>query len=160
MRLTTHTDYSLRVLIRLALRPQKLATIAEIAQVYGISEHHLMKVVHQLGLAGYVQTVRGHGGGLRLAKDPRQINVGEVVRRMEPDFGLVACFRESGVCTIESACVLAGALKQAVAAFIDVLDSYTLADLIAKRSQLSMLLKIKPPRVRSSARSALNSSGH
>lgn len=151
MRLTTYTDYSLRVLIRLALRPQDLATIAEIAQVYGISEHHLMKVVHQLGLAGYVQTVRGRGGGLRLAKKPGEINVGEVVRRVEPDLGLVACFREPGVCTIESACVLAGALRQALAAFMQVLDSYTLADLIKKRSQLSVLLKIKPPRVSHSA---------
>jgi Rrf2 family nitric oxide-sensitive transcriptional repressor len=151
VRLTTYTDYSLRVLIRLALRPQTLATIAEIAQVYGISEHHLMKVVHQLGLAGYVQTVRGRGGGLRLAKNPHEINVGEVVRRMEPDLGLVACFREAEVCTIESACVLAGALKQALAAFMQVLDSYTLADLIKKRSQLSVLLKIKPSRVSQSA---------
>jgi Rrf2 family nitric oxide-sensitive transcriptional repressor len=151
VRLTTYADYSLRVLIRLALRPQNLATIAEIAQVYGISEHHLMKVVHQLGLAGYVQTVRGRGGGLRLAKKPREINVGEVVRRMEPDLGLAACFRESEVCTIESACVLAGALKQALAAFMQVLDSYTLADLIQKRSQLSVLLKLKPPRASQSA---------
>ena len=151
MRLTTYTDYSLRVLIRLALRPQNLATIAEIAHVYGISEHHLMKVVHQLGLAGYVQTVRGRGGGLRLAKEPCEINVGEVVRRMEPDLRLVACFRESEVCTIEPACVLAGALKQALAAFMQVLDSYTLADLIKKRNQLSVLLKIKLPRASQSA---------
>jgi Rrf2 family nitric oxide-sensitive transcriptional repressor len=151
VRLTNYTDYSLRVLTRLALQPQNLTTIAEIAQVYGVSEHHLMKVVHQLGLAGYVQTVRGRGGGLRLAKKPHEINVGEVVRRMEPDFGLVACFRDSEVCTIESACILSRALKQALAAFMEVLDSYTLADLIKKRSQLSVLLRIKPLRVRQSA---------
>jgi Rrf2 family nitric oxide-sensitive transcriptional repressor len=151
VRLTNYTDYSLRVLTRLALQPQNLATIAEIAQVYGVSEQHLMKVVHQLGLAGYVQTVRGRGGGLRLAKKPHEINVGEVVRRMEPDFGLVACFRDSEVCTIESACVLSRAMQQALAAFMEVLDSYTLADLIKKRSQLSVLLRIKPAKVRQSA---------
>ncbi|MDE2304831.1 MAG: Rrf2 family transcriptional regulator [Gammaproteobacteria bacterium] len=144
MRLTTYTDYSLRVLIRLALRPGELATIGEIARVYAISEHHLMKVVHQLGLAGYVETVRGRGGGLRLAKRPDEINVGEVVRRMEPDFGVVACFRGSRTCAIESACVLAEALDQALAAFIKVLDGFTLADLVRKPGPLGALLKLKP----------------
>ena len=151
MRLTAYTDYSLRVLIRLALRPRSLATIAEIARVYDISEHHLMKVVHQLGVAGYIETVRGRGGGLRLAKPPADINVGNVVRRMEPDFGLVACFRGSEYCTIESACHLAEALRAALNAFLQVLDRYTLADLIKKPAQLSVLLQIKPttsPRLR------------
>lgn len=144
MRLTAYTDYSLRVLIRLALRPGSLATIGEIARIYAVSEHHLMKVVHQLGLAGYVETVRGRGGGLRLAKNPEDINVGEVVRRMEPDFGIVACFRGSGSCAIEPACVLAEALDQALAAFMAVLDRYTLADLIRRPSQLLALLKMRP----------------
>ncbi len=144
MRLTSYTDYSLRVLIRLALRPRTLATIAEIAQVYDISEHHLMKVVHQLGVAGYVETIRGRGGGLRLARMPAQINIGEVVRRMEPDFGLVACFRSAETCTIESACHLADAFRAALTAFLQVLDRYTLADLIAKPGPLSVLLQIKP----------------
>lgn len=151
MRLTAYTDYSLRVLIRLALRPHSLATIAEIAKAYDISEHHLMKVVHQLGVAGYVETVRGRGGGLRLARMPADINVGEVVRRMEPDFGLVACFRGSEYCTIESACHLAEAFRAALAAFMQVLDRYTLADLIKKPGELSVLLHVKPatpPRLR------------
>lgn len=144
MRLTDYTDYSLRVLIRLALRPQDLATIAEIAQAYDVSEHHLMKVVHQLGVAGYVETLRGRGGGLRLARKPAEIHVGEVVRRMEPDFGLVACFRGSEYCTIEPACHLAQALRAALAAFFQVLDRYTIADLIEKPAQLSVLLDLKP----------------
>lgn len=153
MRLTAYTDYSLRVLMRLALRPGSLATISEIAGAYAISEHHLMKVVHQLGRAGYVETVRGRGGGLRLAKKAQDINVGEVVRRMEPDFGVVACFRAPESCTIEPACVLAEALDRALAAFMGVLDRYTLADLIRKPGPLLALLKLKPleaPRTRAS----------
>src|ERR1700743_3445020 len=92
MRLTSYTDFSLRVLMYLALHPDRRPTIAEIAGRYGISRTHLMKVVHQLGLKGYVETVRGKGGGLRLARPMTEITVGEVVRRMEPDMALVACF--------------------------------------------------------------------
>ncbi len=142
MRLTTYTDYSLRVLMWLALRPDELTTISEIARAYGISEHHLMKVVHQLGLSGYIETVRGHGGGLRLAKKPEDIVVGDVVRRAEPDLGLVECFRASQACAIQPACVLSTVLAEALRAFMDVLDGYTLADLIAKRAPLAGLLKL------------------
>lgn len=141
MRLTTYTDYTLRTLIYLALRPGRLATIATIAGSYGISENHLMKIVHRLGLAGYVETVRGKNGGLRLAKLPEEINVGEVVGRMEPDMELVACFGDSGMCIIQPSCVLKGALAEALDAFTAVLDRYTLADLIAPRAKLSGLLK-------------------
>jgi Rrf2 family nitric oxide-sensitive transcriptional repressor len=140
--LTTYTDYALRVLIRLALRPDDLTTISEIAQAYGISEHHLMKVVHQLGTAGYIETVRGHGGGLRLAQKPPDIIVGHVVRLTEPDLGLVECFRTPGVCAIEPACVLSKALGEALSAFLHVLDGYTLADLIEKPAILAGLLKM------------------
>jgi len=143
MRLTAYTDYSLRVLIRLALRPEELLTIAEIARSYGISEQHLMKVVHQLGVAGYVETVRGHGGGMRLAKAPADIVIGDVVRRMEPDFGLVDCFRTSGTCRIEPACALSALLGEALGAFMDVLDHHTLADLVVKRGALVALLSLK-----------------
>lgn len=148
MRLTTYTDYTLRTLMYLGLRPDRLATIATIARSYGISENHLMKVVHQLGLAGYVETVRGKNGGLRLAKLPEDINVGEVVGRMEPDMELVACFRESGICAIQPSCVLKGALAEALDAFTAVLDRYTLADLIAPRAKLAGLLKNERPRRR------------
>lgn len=140
MRLTAYTDYSLRVLIRLALEPDELATIAEIAAVYDISEHHLMKVVHELGRAGYVETLRGRGGGLRLARRPAQINVGEVVRRMEPDFALAVCFRESEHCAIESSCSLNRVLEEALDAFMQVLNAYTLADLVKRPKALATLL--------------------
>ena len=148
MRLTAHTDYSLRVLMRLALRPRALDTIAEIASAYAISEHHLMKVVHELGLAGYVETVRGRGGGLRLAKKAADISVGEVVRKMEPDLGLVACFRKDESCTISSACVLASVLDEALQGFLGVLDRYTLADLVSRPKQLLQLLRIDPDNAR------------
>ena len=146
MRLTTYTDYSFRVLMRLALHPEDLVTIADIARVYRISEHHLMKVVHQLGLAGYIETVRGHGGGLRLARAPDEINIGEVVRRTEPDFGLVACFRPDESCVIASACTLSRVFDEALEAFLAVLDRYTLADLLEKRASLASLLAVAPLR--------------
>jgi len=140
--LTSYTDYSLRVLIRLALRPDELTTIAEIARVYEISEHHLTKVVHQLGVAGYIDTIRGHGGGLRLARAPQDIAVGAIARRMEPDFGLVACFRKGESCAIAPACVLSDVLEEALDAFLKVLDRYTLADLIGNPKHLSALLAL------------------
>jgi Rrf2 family nitric oxide-sensitive transcriptional repressor len=140
MRLTTYTDYTLRVLIQLALSPRDLTTIAEIADSYGISENHLTKVVHRLGIAGYIETVRGRNGGIRLLKKPDDINIGEVVRRMEPDFDLVPCFNTSDSCVIETACVLRGALGKARDAFLAALASYTVADLIAPKRKLTALL--------------------
>jgi Rrf2 family nitric oxide-sensitive transcriptional repressor len=142
VRLTTYTDYTLRVLIYLALTADRLVTIAEISEHYGISETHLNKVVHQLGLTGDVETVRGKGGGLRLAQAPEAIRVGEIVRKCEPDLVLVPCFGEKGGCTIEPHCVLRRALRGALAAFLKELDRYTLADLIAPRRKLATLLGI------------------
>jgi Rrf2 family transcriptional regulator, nitric oxide-sensitive transcriptional repressor len=142
MRLTTYTDYTLRTLIYLALTTDRLATIAEISEHYGISEAHLMKVVHQLGLTGDVETVRGKGGGLRLVRPPETLRVGEVIRRCEPDLVLVPCFGEQGVCAIEPDCVLQKALQGALVAFLRELDRYTLADLIAPRRKLAALLGI------------------
>jgi Rrf2 family nitric oxide-sensitive transcriptional repressor len=137
MRLTTFTDYTLRTLIYLAIRPEKLVTIADIASAYDISANHLMKVVHQLALAGDIATVRGQRGGLRLARKPEAINLGEVVRRTEPDLELVACFGEAQRCTIQDGCVLQHALGDALQAFLSVLDGYTLADLVAPRQALA-----------------------
>ena len=144
MRLTRYSDYSLRVLIYLALDPGRLATIDEIARRYGISKAHLMKVVHQLGLRGYVETVRGRGGGLRLARSPESIGVGEVVRWTEEDLALVDCFEpRRGHCAIEAACGLRGVLHEALAAFVAVLDRFTLADLVARRRKpLARLLEV------------------
>ena len=106
MRLTSYTDYTLRTLIYLALTADRLTTIAEISEHYGVSQAHLMKVVHQLGLAGDIETVRGKGGGLRLARAPEAIRVGAVIQRCEPDLVLVPCFGEQGICAIEPDCVL------------------------------------------------------
>jgi Rrf2 family nitric oxide-sensitive transcriptional repressor len=142
MRLTTYTDYTLRTLIHLALAPDRLTTIADIAQGYDISSNHLMKVVYQLGLAGYVETIRGKNGGMRLGRPPESINVGEVVRRMEPDLHLAPCFAGPGHCAIQPDCVLQTALGQALDAFLEVLDRYTLADLVRPGAQLAALLRI------------------
>ena len=131
MRLTTFSDYAFRVLIYLGASPQGLATIADIAAAYGISENHLMKVVHALARLGYIETVRGKGGGMRLARPAAEINVGEVLRATEDGFDVVECMGErAGDCRIVRACALKGALGEAVAAFLDVLDGYTLADLV------------------------------
>jgi len=145
VRLTVYTDFSLRVLMFLALRGDRLATIAEIAKAYGISKNHLMKVAHQLGLAGYVETVRGKGGGLRLARQPQDIVIGEVVRRTEPDMTLVPCFApDDASCAIFPSCALRGALSEARDAFLAALDKHTLADLVRPRAPLQKLLSFKP----------------
>jgi Rrf2 family nitric oxide-sensitive transcriptional repressor len=145
MRLTAFSDYTIRTLIYLALRPGMLCTIDQIACAYGISVNHLTKVVHQAAQAGEVQTVRGQGGGLRLAQPPETINIGAVLRRTEPDWNIVPCFGSSGSCPIQPACVLQGALGNALAAFLAVLDGVTLADLIRPMHRLSDLLKIEQP---------------
>ena len=143
MRLTVYTDYSLRLLMYLALKDGGLATIADVAKGYDISKTHLMKVAHQLGVAGYVTTVRGRQGGLRLAKPLDEIGLGEVVRHTEPDMALVPCFRsEGGACPIQRCCLLAGALDRARSAFLAVLDEYSLKDLVRPRSALRDLLQI------------------
>ncbi len=143
MRLTVRTDYSLRVLMYAGLAPERLATIAEMATAYGVSQNHLMAVVHRLGTLGYLETVRGKGGGVRLARPPEAINLGEVVRRVETDMALVECFATagtSGQCPITPACALRGVLGEALDAFLAVLDRYTLADLLGPRRALCELL--------------------
>lgn len=141
MRLTVYTDYSLRVLIFAALHPERVVTIDEIAHCYAISRNHLTKVVHRLGLRGYLDTVRGKGGGLRLALPPARICIGEVVRATEEDLALVECFRPAeNRCRITPACTLRSILQEAIEAFLDVLDGYTLAELITNRGDLLGLL--------------------
>jgi Rrf2 family nitric oxide-sensitive transcriptional repressor len=145
VRLTVYTDYALRLLMYLALKDDGLATIAEVAGSYGISKNHLTKVAHQLGVGGYVGTVRGRGGGLRLAKPAEKIGLGEVVRRTEPDLALVPCFSPvDAPCAIRSCCALRRALDKARGAFIEVLDAYTLGDLVRSRTPLRALLAIAP----------------
>lgn len=147
MRLTVYTDYALRLLMYLALKDDGLATIAEVAQSYGISKNHLMKVAHQLGVAGYVATVRGRHGGLRLAKPVEAIGLGEVVRHTEPDMAIVQCFKPiDAPCAIRRCCVLRSALEKARFAFVEVLDGYTLSDLVKPRAPLRAFLSITPVR--------------
>lgn len=141
MRLTVYTDYSLRMLMYLAVKDDGLVTIAEVARAYGVSKAHLTKVAHQLGLAGYVETMRGKGGGLRLARPAGEIGLGDVVRRTEPDMALVPCFEPvRASCPIVPACGLRGALHEARQAFLAVLDRYSLADLVQRRAELGALL--------------------
>ncbi|HEX8739834.1 MAG TPA: Rrf2 family transcriptional regulator [Casimicrobiaceae bacterium] len=141
MRLTTFSDYSLRALMYLGVHDDRLATIGELANAYGVSENHLVKVVHHLAQHGYIETIRGRGGGMRLARPPSEINVGEVVRGTEESLTLVECFDGStSRCRIEPACRLKGMLGRALDAFFATLDRYTLADLIAPGPRLAALL--------------------
>lgn len=145
MRLSTFSDYSLRVLMYLGVQPNRLATIAEIAAVHEISESHLMKVVHQLGRNGYVETVRGKGGGMRLGRAPQEIVLGEVIRQTENDLALVECFADGSACRIQSACRLHGILDEALSAMFLVLDGYTLADLLEKPQGLVQAISWMQP---------------
>jgi Rrf2 family nitric oxide-sensitive transcriptional repressor len=133
MRLTAYTDYTLRTLMYLALSRDRLVTIQDIADLHGISKNHLMKVVHQLGLSGMVETVRGRNGGLKLKREPEDINIGEIVRNTETDFFMAECFdKDNTACVFSSSCVLKGVLSSATAAYLAVLDGVTLSDLIKK----------------------------
>jgi len=143
LRFTVYTDYALRLLMYLALKEDGLATIAEVAESYDISKNHLMKVAHQLGVAGYVVTVRGRHGGLRLAAPADAIVLGEIVRHTEPDMALVPCLDPVNAhCAISECCVLPNALEKARLAFLEVLDHYTLNDLVKRRTPLRTLLSI------------------
>lgn len=149
MRLTLFTDYCLRTLMYVATKNGELCTIEEIATSYGISQNHLRKVVFQLGQLGYLINVRGKGGGIRLARKPEEVDVGALVRQTEDDLALVDCFQSAGPgCRIESACILRGVLGEALQAFLAVLDSYTLADLLGPRRQLARLLAVSAARAK------------
>lgn len=141
MRLTSFTDYSLRVLIYLAACEDGRATIAQVSDAFKVSEHHLVKVVHFLGKTGFLTNVRGRNGGLRLAKDPTEINIGDVVRATEPEPMPAECFaHDGGHCRIAPACRLIGVLQEAIDAFQATLDGYTLADIAGNRARLARLL--------------------
>lgn len=145
MRLTTFSDYCLRVLMYVGAKDGGVTTIDEIASSYGISRNHLMKVVFRLGQLGYLTNVRGKGGGIYLAMEPENVNLGTLVRQTEEDLTIVECFQSSGRgCRIEPACVLRKALGEALGAFLSVLDRYTLADLLVPRRRLARLLAIPP----------------
>jgi Rrf2 family nitric oxide-sensitive transcriptional repressor len=148
MHITRYTDYSLRVLIYVALKGQELCTIREIADSYDISKNHLMKVVQELNNKGYLSALRGKNGGLRLAGRPEDINIGRLVRDTEQDFVLVECFnrvQNAPGCVIAPVCQLKRVLAEALEAFFAVLDQYTLADIIpgGRASHMAQLLRIQ-----------------
>ena len=136
MKLTLFTDYAVRVLLYLGARPERRCSIGEVAQAYGVSQNHLMKVVNQLARQGYVESARGRAGGIRLGRAPEAINLGQLIRDTEDGFELVAC----GNCVVAPACGVTGVLGEALAAFFAVLDRYTLADMLDRRQDLRKLL--------------------
>ncbi|OBX61476.1 Rrf2 family transcriptional regulator [Moraxella lacunata] len=159
MKLTNYSDYALRSLIYLAVTPKdgELANIEDIAQAYDISKSHLTKIIHQLGKLGYIESVRGKGGGIRLAKDPSEINIGRLIRHTESDFGILECLDDNSKntdgkislvnigddtnsCVISPACRLKGVFYKAMLAFVAVLDGYTLADVLVNDKELLTLL--------------------
>lgn len=143
MKLTQYTDYSLRTLIALAINPGEWLTVTEVARAYGISRNHLVKVVAGLAERGYVETQRGKGGGMRLARPPAEIRLGAVVREMENELGVVECLEaDGGHCVITPACGLKGVLAHATSEFLQVLDRYNLDDLRQQRPAVGRLLGI------------------
>lgn len=151
MHLTQHTDYAIRVLMFAASRhlregPDALSSIREIAEAYGISENHLMKVVNRLAQAGLLHTQRGRHGGLRLARDPAETRLGDVVRLVEDNMALVECFGEGSTCPLTAGCHLSTALEQAQRDFLASLDRHTLADLVPRaRAREIIALAVRRP---------------
>jgi Rrf2 family nitric oxide-sensitive transcriptional repressor len=140
--LTQFSDYSLRLAIYLACHPDRVVSVEEVSRAFGISRHHLVKVVQMLTDLDVVESQRGRGGGMRLGKDPSAINVGWLIRRTEPHFDLVECFEPgTNTCPIAPACGLKGALRRAQQAFLDVLDEYNLDHFLERRSDLVFLLE-------------------
>ena len=143
MQLTRFTDYALRTLMYLALHRDRLVIISEIAKVYHVSENHLMKIVHRLAQHGYIETQRGKGGGMRLARQPEDIQVGMVVRHTEENMDIAECFDpQLRDCPMLPECVLKSALISARASFLEKLDSYTVADLTANKKPMESVVKI------------------
>lgn len=141
MRLTLQTDYSLRVLMYLAVNQEKLVTIQEISDCYDISRNHLMKVVHHLGKHKYIETIRGKNGGMRLGREPSTINIGALVRKTEPDMAIVQCMGKGGICKLQPSCHATNIFSEALMAFLQVLSKYSLEDLIAGSAGITSLLQ-------------------
>ena len=158
MRLAAMSDYGLRLLMHLAQHPGRLVTIAEVAQLHALSQAHLMKVTHRLALAGWITTVRGNGGGMRLAHAPADIAVGAVLRTLEPDFQLAECFGDdsTSACRFAGDCRLAGALGGALQAFWSHLDATSLQDILPPR--VEPIARIAAP-VRRRIQAARNAAG-
>ena len=146
MRLTLRTDYALRALIYLGTRADSLCTIRQIAEAFALPKTHVMKVINELARRGYVQTLRGKRGGVRLQGAPVSIRVGAVVRDMEDDLAVMGCLAQPGFCRIQNCCILQQALRAASDAFLATLDGYTLADLLGPRRRLARQLGLTEPR--------------
>ena len=145
MQLNAFTDYALRVLVYAAARPDQRCLTADVASAFGISRHHVVKVVNELQHLGYIETTRGRTGGFTLARSPEQIRLGDVVRRTESATVIVECFdRETNTCPLTHACGLKGALAEAFAAFLAVLDRYSIADMVSRPRWASTLLTLAP----------------
>lgn len=145
MHLTLHADYALRVLLYLAVHPNRVVSTGEVSDAYGISKHHLVRVVQGLGRHGFVEVRPGRSGGVVLARPPAEISVGQVVRKMEPDFHIVECFDpETNQCPITPACGLIGVLNEATRAFQATLDKYTLEDLLRRSPRRLTSYFLKP----------------
>ena len=145
VQLTYFTDYALRVLIYAAVRPGARCLTTDVAKAFGISRHHVVKVVNELQHLGYLRTTRGREGGFALANPPDQIRIGEVVRRTEGTMTLVECFdRDTNTCPLSRACGLKGVLREAFGAFLAVLDGYSLADLIAEPQWVARVTMLQP----------------
>jgi Rrf2 family transcriptional regulator, nitric oxide-sensitive transcriptional repressor len=143
MQVTQFTDFALRTLLYLAAHRDRLVPVTEISAAYAISNHHLVKVAHQLVRLGYVEATRGRGGGLRLAREPAEISVGQVIRDTEPHLNLVECFdRAHNTCPIVGACGLKRVLAEAQSRFFAVLDAHHLSDLVREPAAVDRLLKI------------------
>jgi len=144
MRVTTHSDFALRVLIFAALQGDRPSRIEDVAERYQISKSHLTKVVWNLSSAGFLTTARGRAGGLRLARPPEEINLGAVLRATEDNGALVECFNTSGCCVITPACRARRIFREALEAFHAVFDKYTLADLMTREPDLRKALGLEP----------------
>jgi Rrf2 family nitric oxide-sensitive transcriptional repressor len=144
MRLTQHTDYAFRLLIHAALRAPQLTTVREVAEDFSLSAPHLNKVAQTLAAHGYLQTIRGRSGGLRLIREPASIRLGQVARVTEPDFQIAPCMASDGACAIYEPCVLRTALSKALDAFLSELDNWSLADLVKKRKALLAAIASAP----------------
>lgn len=134
MRLTAMTDYAMRLLMYVGRHPERLCTISEIAQAYDISEPHLMKITHRLAQRGWIETVRGKNGGMRLGRRPEDIIIGAVLRDTENDLALVECFATGHRCTLSGHCGLTGIIDGALQKFLEHLDGYTLADILPEQA--------------------------
>lgn len=150
MRLTAMTDYAIRLLMYVGSHPGRLCTIGEIARAYRISEPHLMKITHRLGQRGWIETIRGRNGGMRLALAPAEIRLGAVMRDTETDFEMVECFGTGNTCTLSGQCRLQGVIDGALKAFLRHMDDYTLADILpapevnAPRDAVAQILRVSP----------------